>query len=88
MSPNETTENSPAFQRRVAWEGAGESRMGRLKAYQSRGVQPSLRDLLGLTDVPGVETPGYFQMSLPGQSYSGFSRMAGSLPASRLETQF
>ena len=62
--PGGTRENSPALQR---WEGSTlwlkSRRDGRLGEAGLR-VQPSLRDSALRRAVPGVETPGYSQVSL------------------------
>ena len=61
LCPEGTSENSPAFQRRV-WTCRGTSPEG--TAEWALGLQPSLRDGVCLRADPGVETPGYSQMSL------------------------
>lgn len=65
--PKGHDENSPAFQRRepgsidLSPEGTAET-----DTLPSR-FQPSLRDLFGVYQLPGVETPGYFRRVPPGQ---------------------
>jgi len=53
-----TSENSPAFQRRVEYE-TNQVPQGRLTV--SLPIQLSLRDLAVGWPIPGVETPGYFR---------------------------
>ncbi len=67
LRPVGTPENSPAFQRRdharnrASPEGTAESREN---DAERDAIQPSLRDLFPRPANPGVETPGYFRMSL------------------------
>src|SRR5437016_1074992 len=71
-----TTENSPAFQRRVGEQPmsspAGTAEFFHHKTNRnSFSIVPS--GLNFISHFPGVETPGYFQMSLPGRNSARIS---------------
>jgi hypothetical protein len=69
--PEGTFDNSPAFQCRVdvikmlSPEGAVES------VDHVDMVQPSLRDFVYFDRIPGIEMPGYFQLSPSGSGLKG-----------------
>ncbi len=72
LCPEGASENRPAFQRRVSEpkeqfrpEGIAES-----KEYS----QSSLRDVSPFSRLPGVETPGYYQMSLRDKTSGAHAR--------------
>ena len=61
--PKGHLENSPAFQRWVK-RGVRQSPEGTVESMPQTSCQPSLRDFYNFPVTPGVETPGYFRLSL------------------------